>query len=348
MNLISQYLYKNCTKASIAVFVVLLFILLANTGLRLVEAVNEGDIPSIFLIELLALKVVQYSSIIIPLSLFFGIIITLNRLYVTNEMAIIKLNGFSNYHLARILSILIMLVTIFMIILKFFLGPLAVEHRYKIEHQISHEQKIYSLKEGIFNISNDKSKVVYINNKEKSELANIFIRSLSKSGTRIDISSGVTSNNIDSNLISLDNGISYVFNPDGSFSSTEYSTQDMILANEIPEFSNMDVESKSFFELANMTDLLSAKEMFNRVSIIIAGLILAYLAIPLSNYAKKNDKYRNIFIGALIYFSYIIIIQLASSSASSKFDLAMIAFFLHTSYIYFTFALYKHTTTAVN
>ena len=91
---------------------------------------------------------------------FFGIIITLNRLYVTNEMTIIKLNGFSNYHLARILSILIMFVTIFMIILKFFLAPLAVEHRSKIEHQISHEQKIYSLKEGIFNISNDKSKVV--------------------------------------------------------------------------------------------------------------------------------------------------------------------------------------------
>ena len=348
MNLISQYLYKNCTKASIAVFVVLLFILLANTGLRLVEDVNEGDIPSIFLIELLALKVVQYSSIIIPLSLFFGIIITLNRLYVTNEMTIIKLNGFSNYHLARILSVLIMLVTIFMIVLKFFLAPLAVEHRAKIEHQISHEQKIYSLKEGSFNISNDKSKVVYINNKEKSELANIFIRSSSKSGIRIDISSGVTSNDVDSNLISLNNGISYVFNPDGSFSSTQYSTQDMILANEIPEFSSMDVESKSFFELVNMTDLLSAKEIFSRVSIIIAGLILAYLAIPLSNYAKKNDKYRNIFIGALIYFSYILIIQLASSSVSSKIDLAMIAFFLHTSYIYITFALYKQTTTAVN
>ena len=347
MNIISQYLYKNCTKASIVVFAVLLFILLANTGLRLVESVNDGDIPSIFLIELLALKVVQYSSIIIPLSLFFGIIITLNRLYVTNEMTIIKLSGFSNYHLARILSILILFVTIFMIVLKFFLAPLAVEYRSKIEHQISHEQKIYSLKQGSFNISNDKSKVFYINNKENSELANIFIRSLSKSGTRIDISSGVTSNDIDSNLISLNDGISYVFGSDGSFSSTEYLTQDMILVNEIPKFSNTDVESKSFFELTNMTDLLSAKEIFSRVSIVIASLILAYLAIPLSNYAKKNDKYRNIFLGTLIYFSYIIIIQLASSSVSSKFDLMMIAIILHSSYLYLTLAMYKHTKTAV-
>ena len=119
-------------------------------------------------------------------------------------MIIIKLNGFSNYKVATILTKLILLVTVVMILLKFIVSPLAVEYRAMIEHKIAHEQKIYSLKEGIFNISNDKSKVVYINNKEKSELANIFIRSLSKSGTRIDISSGVTSNNIDSNLISLD------------------------------------------------------------------------------------------------------------------------------------------------
>ena len=331
-----------------AVFVILLLILLANTGLRLVEDVNDGDIPSIFLIQLLLLKVVQYSSIIIPLSLFFGIMIAFNKFYTTSEMTIIKLNGFSNLRLARILSSLIIVVTLFMIILKLFLAPMAVEHRSKIEHQISHEQRIYSLKAGSFNISNDNSKVIYINNKEESEVANIFIRSRSKSGTRIDISSKVTSDYDDSGLISLNNGISYVFNPDGSFSSTEYSTQDMMLSNKIPMFINTEVESKSFVELISMTDISSAKEIFNRISMIIAGFILAYLAIPLSNYAKKNDKYKNIFIGALIYFSYIIIINILSTSVSTKIDLVMCALFVHLIYLYFTFVLYKNTTRAVN
>ena len=348
MNLINQYLYKNCTKTSLAVFAVLLLILLANTGLRLVEDVNEGDVPSIFLIQLLALKVIQYSSIIIPLSLFFGIIIGLNRLYITNEMTIIKLNGFSNLKLARILSSLIILVTLLMVILKLTLSPLAVEHRAKIEHQISHEQKIYSLKEGSFNISNDESKVVYINNKNKSEVANIFIKSYSQSGTRIDISSKVTSNYDNSDLISLDSGISYVFNPDGSFSSTEYSTQDMILSNKIPLFVSTDVESKPFSELISMSDLSSAREIFNRISIIIAGLMLAYLAIPLSNYARKTDKYKNIFIGTLIYFSYIIIINVISTSVSSKIDLIMGAIVVHLVYLYFTLLLYKNTNRAVS
>ena len=327
---------------------ILLLILLANTGLRLVEDVNEGDIPSIFLIQLLILKVIQYSTIIIPLSLFFGIIIALNRFYVSNEMIIIKLNGFSNKELAKILSSFIILVTLFIMILKFTLSPLAVEHRSKIEHQISHEQKIYSLKEGSFNISNDKSKVVYINNKKNNEVANIFIKSHSKSGTRIDISSGVTSNYDNSDLISLSEGISYVFNPDGSFSSTEYSTQDMILSNRIPTFVSKDIESKSVIELISMNDLSSAREIFNRISTIIAGLVLAYLAIPLSNYSKRNDKYKNIFIGALIYFSYVVIINVLSTSVSTKIDLIMCAFFIHFIYLYLTFVLYKNTTRAVS
>ncbi len=347
MNLISTYLYKNCTRTFIAVLVVLLFILLANTGLRLIEDVNEGDIPSFFLIELLALKLLQYSPIIIPLSLFFGIIISLNRLYVSNEMIIMKLNGFSNYELANILSKLILSITLVMIVLKFILSPLAVEYRSKIEHQITHEQKIYSLKEGSFNISNDKSKVVYINNKKRSEPANIFIKSSSNSTTRIDISSGVTSKGNNSNLISLDDGVSYVFNPDGSFSSTKYVTQDMILVDKIPQYSNSDIEAMSLVELFDLDGASANREIFKRVSIIISSLILGYLAIPLSNYAKRNDKYRNIFIGIIIYFSYIILINLIAASTSDVIDLTLSAFLLHSAYIYLMLLFYKNTHRAI-
>jgi lipopolysaccharide export LptBFGC system permease protein LptF len=59
------------------------------------ESVNEGGLPSLFLLQLLILKIIQYSSLIIPVSLFFGILISLNRLYVSNEMLIMKLGGFS-------------------------------------------------------------------------------------------------------------------------------------------------------------------------------------------------------------------------------------------------------------
>ena len=347
MNLINQYLYKNCTKTSLAVFLVLLLILLANTGLRLVEDINDGDVPSLFLIELLLLKMVQYSSLIIPLSLFFGIIVSLNRLYISNEMIIIKLNGFSNHEIAKLLSKLIFSVTFLMIILNFYISPLAVEHRSKIEHQIQHEQNIYSLKEGDFNISSDKSKVVYINDKDNSHTANIFIKSNSNDSHRIDIASGAEADDDSSEQIRLDRGVSYVFNLDGSFSFTEYITQDMLLINNLPEFITSDIETKSILELFHISNLSAHSEIFNRLSIILSTFILAYLAIPLSNFSKKNDKYKNVFIATFVYFSYIILINLLSSSANSSVQLLLFGFILHLLYLYLTYLLYKHTMRTV-
>ena len=179
MNLISQYLYKNCARTSLAVFLILFLILLANTGLRLVEDVNDGDIASIFLIKLLVLKMVQYSPLIISLGLFFGIIISLNRLYTSNEMIIMQLNGISNFELAKILTKLILIFIIVMSLLELILSPKALELRTQVQHQITHEQKIYTLNEGSFNISNDGSRVIYITQKNSTQSGNVFIKSTS-------------------------------------------------------------------------------------------------------------------------------------------------------------------------
>ena len=343
LNLINRYLYDNSVKTSFAVFAILLIILLANTGLRLVEDVNHGDIPSVFLIQLLLLKVIQYSPLIIPLSLFLGIIISLNRLYASNEMIIIKLNGYSNIHVTKVLLKLIIIVTIVLTILKFFLSPLAVDFRSQIEHQILHEQKIYSLKEGSFNISNDRSKVVYINDKSTDKPANIFIKSYSNTSTRIDISSGVESNSNNSSMISLKDGISYILNSDGSFSSTKYVIHEMALSDNIPELINNDMESKSIYQLYQIDNLEAFSEMINRLSVIISTIILSCIAIPLSSLSKTNDKYKNIFYGIIIYFIYVISINIFTSSAVNELFLSLSIIILHAIYFFISYLFYKYS-----
>ena len=104
LNLISQYIYTNCFKSVLSVLSILLLILSANTGLRLMESVNDGSLPSIFLLQLLSLKIIQYSSLIIPISLFFGVLVSLNRFYITNEMVIMKLGGYSSKLISNVLS----------------------------------------------------------------------------------------------------------------------------------------------------------------------------------------------------------------------------------------------------
>ena len=338
MNLISQYLYKNCARTSLAVFLILFLILLANTGLRLVEDVNDGDIASVFLIKLLVLKMFQYSPLLISLGLFFGIIISLNRLYASNEMTVMQLNGISNFELGKILTKLILIFIIFMSLLELILSPKALELRTQVQHQITHEQKIYTLNEGSFNISNDGSRVIYITQKNSTQPGNVFIKSTSNSTTRIDISSRIKSS--DDEKIILEDGKAYLFDSDGSFSSTDYESQNILITDTVPELNNNNLQSKSIFELFRSINLPKLAEILNRFSVIISGIILAYIAIPLSSFFRKNEKYKNVFIGSILYFSYIVLMNIMSQSFYTEISLLISTFITHTFFIFIGYYMY--------
>ena len=307
------------------------------------EDVNGGGIPSVFLLQLLGLKLIQYFSLLIPISLFFGIIIALNKLYVSNEMVIMKLNGYSNKLISVILTRIIVTTAIIVMLFNCFITPHTVDVRSEIEHRIVHEQKIYSLRDKNFTISNDGSKVIYINNKNKLTIANVFIKSKTNESNSISISSGISTTESNEDKIKLVDGKSYVFNPDGSFSSTKYLNQDILLSNTVPKSINSNLESKSILELFQLDDILSFSEILKRFSMIIATLILGFLAIPLSHINAREDKYRNIFIAAVFYFSYVVLINIFTQSLDTKIYISFSLINLHLVYLFITYKLFTYT-----
>jgi lipopolysaccharide export system permease protein len=303
------------------------------------ESVNEGGLPSLFLLQLLTLKIVQYSSLIIPVSLFFGILISLNRFYVSNEMVIMKLGGFSCKAISSVLSKIILGVTMIVMLFNFFLTPYVINYRTYIEHQILHEQKIYSLQERNFNQNNNGSKIVYISNKNKIDPGNIFIKSKNKESVRIDISSGLESS--DDDHLTLIDGMSYVYKPNDGLSSTKYSNQKIQISNKVPDKINNDIDSKSILDLLKINSIGSFQESIKRFSLIIATFILGYMAIPLSHVNEREDKYRNIFIAVLFYFSYIILINIFSKSFDNELYIFLCLSNLHLLYAYITYKFYN-------
>ena len=312
------------------------------------EDVNEGSVPSIFLIQLLALKMIQYSSLLIPVSLFFGIIAALSRFNASNEMIIMKGGGYSSSKVAGVLSKLIVITSAIVMLFNFFITPLVLDYRLQIQHQIIYEQKIYSLKEKNFNISNDKSKVVYISNKSNSEPGNIFIKSKDINASRIDIAQGMTISESNDNLVILNKGLSYTFNTDGSISSTEYINQDILLLNKIPKLVNNNIESKSIIDLYNSGSMSSLSEFLKRLSMIIATIVLGFLAIPISQVGHTDDKYRNIFVSTIFYFSYIVLINLISKSFETSNLIILFYFLLHLTYLIITYRLYQKSEIITN
>jgi lipopolysaccharide export system permease protein len=305
------------------------------------ESVNDGSLPSIFLLQLLSLKIIQYSSLIIPISLFFGVLVSLNRFYITNEMVIMKLGGYSSRLISNVLSKIIIGTSIIVMLFNFFITPYAIDNRLKIEHQVLHEQKIYTLAEGRFNYSTDNSKVVYISNKNKSEPGNIFIKSKNDDSTRIDISSRIIPS--EDAVVYLKDGINYIFNSENGLSSTSYNEQNFLLSNIIPNKVNNNIKAKSIIELFASDNTSALIEALQRISMIIATFVLGYLAIPLSHTNEREDKYKNIFIGILFYFSYIILINLLSNYFSNISYAIVGLVNLHLLFAYITYQLFKYS-----
>ncbi len=302
------------------------------------ESVNDGSLPSVFLLQLLSLKILQYSSLIIPIALFFGILISLNRLYITNEMIIMKLSGYSSKLISIILTKMIIITSLIVMLFNFFITPYAIDNRIKIQHKVLHEQKIYSLSDGTFNHSSNNSKTVYISNKKNSEKGNVFIKSIHNNAIRIDISSKIASS--DNDIITLEDGTSYSLSPVDGISSTKYVKQSILLSNNIPKINNENLEAKSIIQLLKINNPLSDLEIFRRISMIIATIILGYLAIPLSHINEREDKYRNIFIGVFLYFTYIVLINILSRNFSDNifsfiYLLSLHLFFALVTYGYF-------------
>jgi hypothetical protein len=227
-----------------------------------------------------------------------------------------------------------------------FITPYTIDIRSDIEHQIIHEQKIYSLQERNFTISNDGSKIIYINDGDALRKGNVFIRSKSDQSSTIDISSGISKQEANDDLISLVKGKTYVFNPDGSFSSTKYLNQNVLLSNKVPNNINNDLESKSILQLFEYEGVLAFSEIFKRFSMIIATLILGYLAIPLSHMNARQDKYINIFIATVFYFSYIVLINIFTKSFDAKLYISMSLITLHLFYLFVTYKLFVSTNNA--
>ena len=134
-----------------------------------------------------------------------------------------------------------------------------------------------------------------------------------------------------------------MFNSDGSSSSTEYLNQNILLSNKVPNNINNNLESKSILQLFKYEDYLAFSEIIKRFSIIIATLILGYLAIPLSHINARQDKYRNIFIASVFYFSYIILINIFTKSFDTKLSIFISIISLHFLYLLITHKLFSFT-----
>ncbi len=192
MKILDKYLLKEILESSLSVLAIFMIILSSNTMLRLIEEASVGTFPTYLLFPIIFVKITQYSIYIIPISLFFGIIISLGRLYNSTEMAVIASSGLSQVDIARSINKVIVITCIIVGFFSLYLTPAATEYRYKLEHRLNSEEKIEEIKPGRFTSSQNGKATFFVDNDNDNKLNKIFFNSISAATTTVENSKTAT------------------------------------------------------------------------------------------------------------------------------------------------------------
>lgn len=316
--IISRYLNKEVFQALIAVTFVLMLIFISQQLVRYLSYAASGKIASNIFLQMVEFEIPNLLALLLPLGLFLGIILTYGRLYSDNELRVLHACGFSIKKLITLTLALASVVAVIVAILMLWINPGIAESKQKILASGSADNLLDTLMPGRFQVSSDGRRVAYVEkiSRGRKEADNIFIAEQEKNavdmtGTPWIVLSAIrgyqtTDPETKQSFIVADSGYRYAGTPGQNdyriikFQKYAIRTPDTSL-NTLRQIQEAIPTSALILQYHNPEH---ASELQWRLSIPFSVLLLALLAIPLSQIKPRQGRYAAVIPAILIYVVY--------------------------------------------
>ncbi|MEO5700400.1 MAG: LPS export ABC transporter permease LptF [Casimicrobiaceae bacterium] len=302
-------LIRELTATALGLFLVLLAILFTNLVLRLLARAAGGAIAPEGVVALLGFNALFYFNILLSVTLFLTVLLTLSRWYRDSEMVVWATSGQGP---AAWLPPILAFAAPFLLaitVLSLYLSPWAEQRKLEFERQLETRDELVLVAPGLFKEFRRANLVVFIEslNPLTGTLRNVFLHS-------IDEGRDVTTVAASGTLQEMVNGDRFIVLADGRRYEGAAGTPDF----RVVEFESLGrriepAEQRSLptSSKAIPTPILLAAggpperaELFWRVSVPIAALVLTLLAVPLAYVNPRVGRSFNVVAAALVYMIY--------------------------------------------
>lgn len=261
------------------------------------------------------LKTTISLGILIPLSLYFSIIISFGHFNQSNELIAMNTLTYSKrriYFLVIVISIFILILTSIETII---LRPLAYSKLYDIKENISQRWEFEKLNSGQFYISDDGKEVIFTE-KTKDQLQNIFIKL--DNGKDVEIFTSESGNIIrppqnDKRIIKMRNSqyIKNYFNEDSVIGS--FGEMEIHIKQKVKEKIDKKIKETSTLKLFNSKNKAEIAEFQWRICLPISVIILIITCYFILRIEPRSGKFANLPLAIIYYSAYYIAIGLGRS-----------------------------------
>lgn len=300
---------REFTQTAAAVFTALLAILLTTQLIRLLGQAAGGKLASEAVMALLVFGAIRYLPVLLSLTIFVSVLLTLSRWYRDSEMVIWQAAGLPlSVWIKPVLKFSIPLV-LGITLLSSTLAPWAIQQGELYRQKIDDRGDMARVSPGEFNESGTGDRVFFVESiaGQKNIVKNVFISSVQQGRTGVMATAkGHTENapNGDKFLV-LDNGRRY----EGTAGTPEYRVMEFdryAIRIEAKESQSLDESPriKPFFDLIKESQPVYKAELLWRLGLPLAALNLALLAIPLSFINARAGRTNNLFFALLAYMLY--------------------------------------------
>ena len=328
--IISKYLLKSLIVFFLAIFFIIGLIIFGNQFVLTVQESIEHGIPIQELMPIIGFNMLRDLPVILSLSFFLSIIISISQLYKNSEAVVMNSIGIGDKNFIHLIQPVVLFLFLLVFFLTIYAVPWAKQQKSIAEDETVNASEFSFITEGKFESFKNGEIVFYasesssVDNAGEQNMEEIFIY-LSKSDSPIVVLASEATKYTDSNnesiYLRLKDGVRYEGLPgDENVNILNFDKYDLeIVSGEVQKtLSNFsEIEEKTSIDLLLEGGLLANAEIQWRLSQPISILILSIIGVLLGKTSPRTGKGVNLLFGVIIFMLYNNTLLVAKNSIES-------------------------------
>ncbi|MCJ8273466.1 MAG: LPS export ABC transporter permease LptF, partial [Psychrosphaera sp.] len=292
-------------------------------------------VPSVILLNL-----PQLSGLILPLSVFLGILLAYGRIYADSEMTIFHACGISEWYVTRVTLVFTTIMALICAVVTLYFSPMAAEYEYQVTEQAEAQSGLSSIIAGRFQETGNAKSVIFVEgiNSDNTELQRVFVAQMpgrtngensgengdetdptlpqNRNATIVYAQSGhVRDENTGEQKLVLNQGRRYQGPVDQpSYEIVEFRQYEIQIREQEVERKRRKISAYPTSALLADTRLDAVAELHWRIGIPIAVFVLTFIAVPLSAVNPRQGKFAKMLPALGLYLGYFILLILGKSA----------------------------------
>lgn len=328
--IIIRYLVRETLKSQLAILFILLLIFFCQKLVRILGAAVDGDIPTNLVLSLLGLGVPEMAQLILPLSLFLGLLMTLGKLYTESEITVMHACGLSKAVLIKAAMILALFTGAVAAVNVMWAGPWSSRHQDEVLAEAKANPGMAALAQGQFQQASDGSAVLFIENVNGNRFNDVFLAQLRPKGNArpsvVVADSGELLQKKDgSQVVTMTQGTRF----EGTamlrdFRITDFKNYQAVIGHQAVAADPSDTEQMNMRTLWKTDTARARAELHWRFTLVAAVFMMALMVVPLSVVNPRQGRVLSMLPAMLLYLVFFLLqTSIKSNAGKGKMDPAI-------------------------